>query len=800
MIRHYLLIAFRSFNKNKAYSLLNTFGLALGVTCALIIFLYVHDELTYDRHHENGENIYRLNAAYHLPNNGGFEQYAAAGPMVGEVVAKDFPEVEQVVRLRRMPDVVVAKPDTDERSYELFFAADSNVFKVFTLPFVLGNPEQALLDINTVVLTQSMARKYFNREDVVGERLRLPEDSIDLKITGVMQDYPVNTHLKFDFVISLETYRTARHVFMQNWWNYSFQTYLQLVPQAHVAGLEEKVKFISRQYIKDQEDGSGYRQEYSLTHFPKIHLYSNLRTEIEPNAKASYVYIFLVIGIFVLVIACINFMNLATARSAMRAKEIGLRKVAGALRPQLVGQFLGEAFMMTLLAVTVAVIALLLLLPGVNEFSGKNLTLFSGSFFWLALAGITLFVALLAGTYPAIFLSAFRPVETLKGNFRNSAKGNGLRKALVVFQFSISIFLIAGTLIVMNHLGYIRAIDLGFIKERIVFIPTHLMPNAARDYKIVKDEFLKISGVESATLSSRVPGKELGNNVVRLGWDEGAAWSDMRFLAVDPDFVETYHLELVEGRSFNEDFPSDENEAFLVNEAGVRRLGFASAKEAIGQKLKWQDRNGYVVGVLKDFHFMSANVAIEPFLMVMNKPWSVGYLSVKLSSENLIDKIGQMKEVFQKILPGRIFEYTFLDADFDKQYKSEDGFMTLVSFFAVIAILIACLGLYGLALFMAELRYKEVGIRKVLGASENSLLVLLTSDFLKLVAIAFVVASPVAYWALDQWLNTFPYREKINPLVMGAAGLSALIIALLTVSYQAVKASRVNPVKSIAGN
>lgn len=797
MIQHYLLVAYRAFRKNKVYSLLNIFGLTIGITCSLIIFLYVYDELTYDHNHTKRENIYRLNAGYHLPNNGAFEEYATAGPVVGTVLAKDFPEILQTVRIQRLSNRVVEKPGSDNLNYETFFAADSNFFKVFTMPFIAGDPETALLEPKTLVITRKMAEKYFDRVDVVGESLRLPNDSADLKITGVVEDYPSNTHIKFDFIISVETYQTVGHPYMQSWWSFGWYTYLEVEPKADIAALEEKIKFISRKYIPNEEDGSGYKQEYALIPLSKIHLYSDLRNEMETNARASYVSIFMLIGIFILVIACINFMNLATARSAMRAKEIGLRKVAGAVRPQLIGQFLGEAFLMTSLAVVLSVAAVYLLLPVVNDFSGKNLQLFFGSFFWLALGGVTLFVVLLAGSYPSLFLSAFKPVDTLKGNFRSSAKGNTLRKTLVIFQFAISVFLIGGTLIITNHLQYIRSINLGFDRERIVVIPTRFATNAAVDFKILKNELLNNSSIAAATLSSRVPGKEMGNNVVRLGWDENATWSDMRFVTVDHDFVKTYNLQVLEGRSFAEEFPSDLEQGFLVNESGMRRLGFSKPSEAIGQKVWWQNRKGMIIGVLKDFHFMSANVGVEPFLMAMNTGFSVGYLSFKVTSGDLDKTLASVKESFDTVMPDRIFEYTFLDDEFDMQYKAEDRFMAVFMFFAVTAILIACLGLYGLAMFMSELRMKEVGIRKVLGASDRSLLILLTSDFVKLVFISIVLAVPLTWWAMERWLTTFPYREKINVMMFIWAAMAAIAIALLTVSYQAWKSSRTDPVRSI---
>ncbi len=797
MLHHYLLIAVRAFKKNRSYSVLNILGLTLGVTCSLTIFIYVYDELTYDHHHVNCDRIYRLNNAYHLPNNAGFEEYAASGPVVSQMLVKDFPEIEKAVRINLRQNQVFEKPGTRDPMYETLFAADSNFFEIFTFPFIAGSPGNALNDINTLVISKKIALKYFNRTDVIGETLHLQNDTVGFRITGVMDDIPSNTHLKMNVITSMETFRVRGVGFLQTWWNFGYNTYLLLAPNTNVAALENKIKYISRNYIAGEEDQSGYKQEFSLTPFTRIHLHSNLRGELEPNSKAAYVFTFLIVGIFILVIACINFMNMATARSAMRAKEIGLRKVAGAVRPQLIGQFLGEAFLMTLIAVVLSVILLQVALPVLNNFSGKELKVIDESYFWLMLAGITLFVALLAGSYPSLFLSAFRPVETLKGTFRNSAKGNSLRKALVVFQFGISIFLIAGTLIIMNHLKYIRSIDLGFDKSRVLFIPARNSRGASADFKLLKEEMLKISGVENATLSSNVPGKDMNNNVVRKGWDQDAAWSDMRFISVDYDFVDVFNLKLVEGRSFRRESPSDENEAFLVNESGMRRLGYSNPKDIIGEHFAWQDRKGSVVGVLKDFHFMGANVAIEPFIAVMNTPRSVSFLSLKVSTSDLATVTKQVESIFKETLPNGIFEYSFLDQEFDKQYKSEDRFMGIFTFFSVVAILIACLGLYGLGMFMTELRFKEVGIRKVLGASEKSVLVLLTKDFILLVVFSFILAVPLSYWAMNTWLSSFPYKENINPILFAFAGVAAIVIALLTVSYNAIRASLTNPVKAI---
>ncbi|MEP2667776.1 MAG: ABC transporter permease [Cyclobacteriaceae bacterium] len=796
MIKNYLLIALRSFKKNRAYTLLNILGLSIGITCSMIIFLFVYDELNYDRNHKKLSALYRLNSGYHLPNEGGYEEYATGGPIVAEMLVKDFPEIEQAARFRPLRNKIIELPGTNERTYETVVAADSNVFSMFTFPLLQGNPETALVDPFNVVLTETMAKKYFNKTDVLGESLYFPEDSLSFKITGVMADYPKNTHLKMDIMISFETLKSI-HFNLNSWWSYSFFNYVELKPGVDVSALNAKIKFISRNYIADQEDGSGYRQEYALMPMGDIHLQSNLRSEIEPNSRAFYVYTFLVIGIFILLIACINFMNLATARSAMRAKEIGLRKVAGAFREQLIGQFLSESVLMALLAMVFSVGLVYLLLPVVNDFTGKSLTLLANPVAGLALLSITLMVGLLAGSYPSFFLSAFRPVETLKGNFRTGNKGNILRKSLVIFQFTISIFLISGTLIVYKHINFLRTLDLGFDKEQIVTIPTRSAANAQRDFNVLKDELERVAGVNGVTLSSQVPGVELGNNVVRIGWSDDAEWSDMRFLAIDENFIKVYGIDLLEGRAFSESFPSDVNEAVMLNESGMRRLGWNSPKEAIGQPLKWQDRKTRVIGVVSDFHFMSANVAIEPFIMVMHKPWSVGYLSAKMTG-NPIQIMDQIETVFNNTLADKIFEYSFLDVNFDQQYKAETRFMSVFTFFAGIAIAIACLGLYGLAMYTTEAKFKEIGIRKVLGASIPSLIALLVKEFSILVTVGFVIAIPLAYMGMSKWLDAFPYKEDINPLLFVMAGGISITIALLTVSYQSIKAAVVNPVDSLS--
>jgi putative ABC transport system permease protein len=454
------------------------------------------------------------------------------------------------------------------------------------------------------------------------------------------------------------------------------------------------------------------------------------------------------------------------------------------------------------MAVTAMLLSILLsalLLPYLNDVTGKALTLevASNPFLWMTVGAIVLFVGLLAGSYPSLFLSGFKPTETLKGSFSTSSRGNVLRKSLVVFQFTISIMLITGTIIVFKHLTYLRNINLGFDKEQTVVIPTRSVNNALQDYTVLRDELKQEPGILGASVSYRIPGKEMGNNVVRIGWDDDAAWSDMRFVAVDEDFVSLYDIDVIEGRSFSREFPADENESFLLNESGMRRLGWTNPKVAVGQKLRWQNRKGYVVGIVNDFHFMSANVPVEPFIMVMNTNWSSAYLSVKISAGDPATRLDAIRARFESVLPDRIFEYFFLDDDFDQQYHAEERFLKVFTFFAVIAILIACLGLYGLAMFTAEQKFKEIGIRKVLGASSGSIVYLQVRDFIMLVSIAFLLSVPLSYFGMTKWLQTFPERENISPLIFVGSGVLSMIIAWITVSYQSIKASLINPVESI---
>ena len=797
MVKNYLKIAVRSLLKNKVYAFLNIFGLTIGITCSLLIFLYAQDELTYESQHTQADNIYRVACEYYLPNDGGSEKWATMSAWVAQFMVKDYPEILESVRFQRNLNIVVMKPGDINRYYEDIVYADSNLFKVFDYELIEGDVETALSDPYSIVVSEEIANKYFGTTNVIGKTLEFPDTDYQLKITGLLKPFPQNTHLKFDILVSFETLRASGRV-SQSWWNFNTHTYLRVSEGVDPAELEGKIKRISAEYILQQETGSGYRQEYYLTALKDIHLKSNVRAEFEAKSKASYVYIFSSVGLFILLIACINFMNLATARSVSRAKEVGVRKVVGAYRKHLIAQFLSESVFIAFLSLILSVGLAILALPQLNAFTDKTLVFdpIQNTSLGAILLSITFFAGILSGSYPAFVLSKFKPTQTLKGSFKTSSKGIVLRKGLVIVQFLISIVLIISTMIVFNQLNYMRDMELGFDKERVIFIPTRYGAGTTESFQVLKDRLEQFPEISGVSLSSRVPGKEMGNNVVRLGWDQSADWSDMRFITADYDFLDVYHLEMVAGRFFDREFGTDRNEGFILNEAGVNRLGFESAEDAIGKQLAWQNRQGRVIGVLKDFYFMSVQNEIEPFIMPMqhDKP---GYLSARVETASFSSVINQIESAFNEIMPNRIFEYSFLNQDFDRQYRNEERFSSVFTFFAVIAILIACLGLYGLAAFTAQQKVKEIGIRKVLGATESGVVVLLSKDFLKLVLISFIIAAPVAYYFMNSWLKDFSERVDLglSTFVMGA--LISLLIAMITVSYQSIKAAITNPIKSL---
>lgn len=786
MASNHLRALFRHAARNKGYTALNVLGLALGISCSLSIFLYVYDELTYDRHHVNIDSIYRLNGGWMSASDGSSKMYPGIGYVVGEYFKKDFPEVEHVVRVQ-WSSVSIEKPDTKEQFTESVFKTDPQAFRLFTLPLIAGSPENPLADNHAMVISRKMAEKYFGHTDVVGKTLRsVGADTVDWNITGVMEDYPDNTHLRYDFLVQLREPRQLP----DDWFEYRYQTFFTLKSRDALEQVEERVSTFTKPYVAQLEQEIGYKQLHSITPMAAIHLYSHLAGE--NNGQAYTVYTFSFIGAFILIMACINFINLATARAIKRAKEIGIRKVVGAGRTQLMSQFMIEAFVTTFASAVIAIALLYTWLPTINSYSSKHIDLSSGVF-WIAAIAISVVVSVLSGWYPATVLSAYQPIDTLKEHWRRpDGHGHLLRKVLVVFQFVVSASLIGGTLIAYQHLNFLRNKNLGFSKDNVIIV------RGANE--ATKNQLLNLTGISGVSFSNKVPGMPVGGRTIYRGWSKDDPQIVLGQLVTDDDFIKLFNLELVAGRGFDKNSAADAAGAFLINEAAVGKLGYKNAHDAIGKPLwldeDWGGKKGNIIGVLKDFHFVGVNSAIEPFSMFMH-PSAKTCMSVKLATNHVADVLPEIEKIYAAHVPNTSFRYSFLDEDFDGQYRREDQFLVIFTFFASIGIALGCLGLYGLAMAMTEQRRKEVSIRKVMGASTLSVMTLLTSEFLKLVLIAFTIAVPLAYVGMNRWLGNFPYREPIDVGVFLSTGAMVFGISIITVGYQAVSAAMNRPAKAL---
>jgi len=797
-VKNYFNIAVRNLIRQKGYSLINALGLSLGVACFILILLFIQDELRYDRYHEKANRIYRL-----TENIAPAERSSSQPFSVAPTLAHDYPAmIEHAVRFFNMqaPTLTLDNGPQLRFNERKFFFVDSTVFEVFTFPFAKGDPKTALLEPYAVVMTEAMAKKYFGSTDAMGQTLRF-EGQHNLKVTGIIAPVPENSHFKFDFLASFSTITGMQNGVKPQGWNWNpCWTYLLLTegtsPEALAAQLPGFVKAYFPDNIRD-------RVSLHLQALTNIHLRSHLDFEIEPNSNIAYVYIFSVIAGFVLLIACINFMNLATARSAKRAREVGMRKVLGAERAQLIRQFLGESFIMSLLAVALALPLVDLSLPFLNAFLGKALALdlFGNSVLLPSLIGVVVLVGFAAGIYPAFVLSAFRPLQVLKGrlNLTGFDWTAVMRKGLVITQFAISIILIIGTLFAYKQLRYLQQAHLGFDKEQVVMINI-LRANLASRYEELKNRLLQNSNVLRVTTSEEVLGSKYQTNPFKpQGFTEN---QQFQRLMVGHDFVETFNLELVAGRSFSKEYSTDDSLAVMINEAMVRHLNWGSPQAALGKGFIGRRRTQVVIGVLKDFHYASLHNSIGPFVLDMadtegQHNFFDRYLAVRIAPENFQETLAALQQTWSEFLPNRPFEYFFMDDEFEKLYRAEANLSRIAGAFAAFAIFVGCLGLFGLTSFTSEQRTKEIGIRKTLGASVANVTALLSKDFIKLVLLANVVAWPVAWFAMNEWLQNFAYRIETSWWVFALAGGLALLIALLTVSTQAIKAALANPVESL---
>ncbi len=808
MLKNYLKITLRNLRRSKGYAVINILGLAVGMACCLLIARYLQHEQSYDQHHANADRVVRVALDATLGEQN--VQSAMSAIPLARAMAEEIPEVAQATRLwhDRAGAMTVYADDAQFLENNVVFA-DPNVFDVFTFPLQDGDPATALAEPYTVVLTESMAQKYFGDANPVGQTLNFREpsdrDVFTYTVTGVMADLPATSHLKIDFLASYVTQRWSE---AQAWMGFGVYTYALLQEGTSARVVENKLAQVIERHAGPQvmerfgisydaflATGQGYR--YFTQPITDIHLKSSLEDEFGPNGSQTYVWVFSLVAVFILLIACINFMNLATARSAERAKEVGVRKVLGAVRSRLVAQFLAESVLLSVLALVVAGALISVALPLFNALTGLSLTLDTGAVPLITtLVVLGLGVGLLAGCYPAFYLSRFRPALVLKQTTRTGPGASLFRNVLVVFQFAISIVLIAGTVVVYQQMGFLQAKNLGFDTEEVVVLEGAEMmgPQAEAFRGALRD----LPGIERVTNSELVPGRPFSGSLFRM---EGAPEDEVTaldFTYASFDFVETLGLELVAGRSLDRNRPAD-SLAVILNEAAIAKLGLT---DPIGKNLVWGGESTYtIVGVVRDFHIASLHHPITGVALLGPDPRNTNrpnlLVSARVETDNLPQTLAEIEATWQEFAPEQPFVYTFLDQDFAAMYQSEQATGRLVAVFAFLALLIACIGLFGLAAFTAERRTKEIGVRKVLGATVPQLVGLLSQDFVKLVAVGFVVAVPVIYFAMQQWLQAFAYRMELGvaPFLLG--GLLTLAIALVTVSYQSIKAALRDPVKSL---
>lgn len=795
MLKNYVLIAFRHLKRHKTYSLINILGLAIGMACFILIALYILTELSYDKYHEKSNRIFRLEADLTL--GGDPIPVATTNFPPTFAMRNDYPEVINSVRI--LPRSKLLVEYENKRFYEeRIYYAEETVFDIFTFPMVKGDPKTALVTANSVVITESMANKYFGAEDPIGKTLKL-NNRTEFSITGVIENVPANSHFIFDMLLSFQTFAEQRKETVESWMSYfGCFGYILLQENADYKELEKKLPAMKEKYIGDALDGTGVNVEYFLTPLTDIHLHSHKRHEIAANSDIMYVYIFGVVAVFILLMACINFMNLATARSVTRAREIGMRKVLGANRGQIAKQFFGESIFYSVLALVIAITLVQLTLPVFSSISNRELSISYSQMPWLipALAGLALLVGLISGSYPALLLSGFHPVRVLRGNWNVSASSANFRKTLVVAQFAISISLIIGTFMIIAQLNYMKNTVLGFDMEQVVVIPI-MDRTLVGSLESIKEEIGNITDVIRIAASSHVPGGHTsGASFVPEGYPDGQSQM-MNQQFIDDDYISTLGMEIVDGRNFAQEFPADTAESILINETAVRTIGWA---EPLGKTIYYSgDPNKNkkrVVGIVKDFHYMSLHQAIEP-LYISRETDLFRFVFVRIGSENIPATLAFLENKWREFDPARPFEYYFLDESYDLQYRTEEKLQRIFFNFTLLAIFIACLGLFGLASFAAEQRTKEIGIRKVLGSSVSGIVLLLSKEFTKWVLIANLIAWPAIWFALKKWLENFAYHTEIKWHLFILSGALALVIALITVIYQAIKTAQANPVNAI---
>ncbi|GAB4022562.1 ABC transporter permease [Spirosoma migulaei] len=791
MLHSHLKIAFRNLWKYKLFSFINVMGLSVAMTACFLIALYVHFELTYDAFHTKADRIYRL--ATDLKTESETIHYDISSWAFAPNLKREFPEVENFARLS-VKERLVRKGDLKFQENKTVFA-DASFFSLFDFKLLEGDPKTALSEPMSVVLPEKTVRKYFGDSDPMGQTLLLGDEGTPVKITGVMQDIPANSQIKGDLFVSMISY--TQHFnkgIEQEWGDFGTLSFLLLKPGATPDALADKFpRFLESHAGKMMRE---HKMGITMVMEPLRDVYLYSKRGAEESGSRANVTVFSVIGLFILLIACINFINLTTARSIDRAKEVGVRKAIGAAKGLLARQFIGESVLLCMLAFLVALILSTLLIPGFNSLAGKLISpgILSNLPFVGGMAIAALAIGCLAGTYPALVLSSFEPVIVLKGRFIANAKGVLVRKGLVTGQFTIATVLIIATMVIYSQVDFMRTRELGFSKDQMLVIRAQ---NGSKRNAFAAS-ISGLSGVKSTAASSSVPG---GKNSQAASFMENNA-GDMQggnldVYRIDFDFIPQYDLKVVAGRAFSRDFPADSSQSFMINEAMVKVLGYSTAQAAIGKRVEQWGRTGRIVGVLKDFHFKSLQETIKPLTFRVTDWWNGDLLSVKLDGRNMRGVVEAIKAQWRQHNPDRPFDYYFMDEFFDRQYRSDERFQTLFLTFALLAIFISCLGLLGLASYATVQRTKEIGVRKVLGASTGSIVSLLSKDFLKLVVLAFLVASPLAWYGMHRWLENFAYQTPIRWWVFASAAVLSVTIAFLTISFQSIRAALLNPVKSL---
>ncbi|NQT80062.1 MAG: ABC transporter permease [Candidatus Aminicenantes bacterium] len=800
MIKSYLKIALRNIIKHKGISFINIVGLAIGISCSVLILLFVTNELSYDKFHKKADRIYRLAVRASIGDTKINQTYSSSQTF--RMLIEDFPEIETGVKFLNLGSTPVM-PDEKTFYESKFFAVDSTFYDVFSVPLIHGNPATVLKDPNTMVLSKNTSLKYFGDINVVGKVIKVDFSSyggiVAFKITGVSENVPDNSHFHYDLLVSSASFPT----FINNtgWSSNNFVTYLLLQEGTSQEWFDEKLKEFTRKHMGgerfDEWVAQGNYWEYFLQPITEIHLNSDLNGEFEANGNKTYVYIFSVISIIILLIACINFMNLSTAKSSLRAKEVGLRKVVGSSRKKLIHQFLSEAVLLSFISLALGIIIVECLLPVYRNLIGRQLDIhyFDNFIVIPSLLALGLIVGVISGSYPAFFLSSFKPISVLRGNTGSSKGSSLLRNILVIFQFAISIFLIIGTLVIYQQLKLFQNIKLGFNKEQVLVArnPGALGNNVTPFKEVLRNN----SNVIDVSGSNTLPGRSFSN--IGFGAEGVEKSFTLNLCVCDYDFLNTLKLEMAQGRFFSREFSTDSHAAIL-NEKAVKLLDW---ENPIGKKINnWARNRGNftVVGVIKDYHYESLHQEIRPQALFLSGGYYQNiesYISVRLNTENISETVKYIGSTWNDFAPGKPFEYSFLDEDYDNLYINEKQTRKLFTIFSFFAIFIACLGLFGLASFSADQRTKEIGIRKVLGASVPRIVNILNKNFIKWVLIANLIAWPAAWFIMNSWLQNFAYRINLSWWMFILAAILALLIALITVSFQTVKAALKNPIDSL---